>query len=106
MALPNVTAFTALTAVGATAFIANSATNFIFQVVVTSIGTNVVVRFQGSLDGTNFFNLEAADNTITANGVYGFAITGSPCLFVRANLISISTGTPTVTISLAQDTAP
>jgi len=106
MALPNVTAFTALTAVGATGFIANSSSSFCFQVVVANIGTNVVVRLQGSNDGTNFFNLQASDNTITANGVYGYAIANTPCLYVRANLISISTGTPTVTITLAQDTAP
>jgi len=106
MALPKITAFTALTAVGATAFASNSSESFVFQVVVTTIGTNVVVRLQGSNDGTNFFNQQASDNTITANGVYGYAISGFPCLYVRANLISISTGTPTVTITLAQDTAP
>lgn len=106
MALPKITAFTALTAVGATAFQSNSSDSFVFQVVVASIGTNVVVRLQGSNDGTNFFNLQASDNTITANGVYGYAISGFPCLYVRGNLISISTGTPTVTITLAQDTAP
>ena len=106
MALPNVTAFTALTAVGATAFVANSAASFVFQVVVASIGTNVVVRLQGSNDGTNFFNLQASDNTITANGVYGYAISNYPCLYVRANLITILTGSPTVTITLSQDTAP
>lgn len=106
MALPNVTAFTALTAVGATGFIANSSSSFCFQVVVANIGTSVVIRFQGSNDGTNFFNLQASDNTITANGVYGYAISGFPCLYVRANLISISTGSPTVTVTLAQDIAP
>jgi hypothetical protein len=106
MALPNVTAFTALTAVGPTAFVANSAASFVFQVVVATIGTSVVVRLQGSNDGTNFFNLQASDNTITANGVYGYAIANTPCLYVRANLITIVTGSPTVTITLAQDTAP
>ena len=34
------------------------ASEITFQVTVSSIGTNVVVRFEGSLDNTNFFNLD------------------------------------------------
>jgi hypothetical protein len=72
--------------------------NTTFQVNVSSIGTNVVVRFEGSLDGTNYFNLDQSntDTTLTANGTYGFALSGCPVKFVRFRLVSISGGTPSV----------
>jgi hypothetical protein len=69
-----------------------------FQVTVSNIGTNVVIRFEGSLDGTNFFNLSSTntDTTITANGTYGYALSGCPVQYARLRLVSISTGTPSV----------
>lgn len=69
-----------------------------YQVTVTDIGTNVVVRFEGSLDNTNFFNLDqgGADTTITANGTYGFALNGCPVKHIRLRLVSLSGGTPSV----------
>jgi hypothetical protein len=68
-----------------------------FQVTVADIGTNVVVRFEGSLDGTSYFNLNAAnaDFTITANGTTGYFLV-APVRFVRFRLVSLSGGTPTV----------
>ena len=51
-------------------------------VTVAAIGTNVVVRVEGSNDDSNYFNLSAAgtDTTITANGTYGFQYSGVyPC---------------------------
>ena len=102
MTLPTVTSFTALTAVGVTAFQSlDSGTNICFQATVASIGTNVVVRLSGSLDGTNFFNLHESDITITANGTYGHVFANTPVLYVRCELVSISTGTPTVTFKVA-----
>ena len=73
--------------------------NMTFQVTVASIGTNVVVRFEGSLDGTNYFNLDQSntDTTLTANGTYGFALSGCPVKFTRLRLVSLSGGTPSVT---------
>lgn len=67
-----------------------------FQVTVSSIGTNVVVRFEGSLDGTNFFALAATDTTITANGTTGYNFANFPLKAIRGRLVSIFTGTPTV----------
>jgi len=48
-----------------------------FQFKVAAINTSVTVRVQGSLDGTNWFNLDSndADYTVTANGTYGLKST-------------------------------
>ena len=101
MTLPTVTSFTALTAAGVTAFQSlDSGTDICFQVTIASIGTNVVIRLSGSLDGTNFFNLHS-DITLTANGTYGHVFANTPVLYVRCELVSISTGTPTVTFKVA-----
>lgn len=101
MTLPTVTSFTALTAAGVTAFQSiDSGNNICFQVTVASIGTNVVIKLSGSLDGANFFNLQS-DATLTANGTYGYVFANTPVLYVRGELVSISTGTPTVTIKVA-----
>ena len=89
---------TSLTAAGTTQSIQVQASEITFQVTVSSIGTNVVVRFEGSLDGTNFFNLDedAEDTTITANGTTGYSLSGTPIEHVRLRLVSLSGGTPTV----------
>jgi hypothetical protein len=91
-------ALTSLTAAGTTSSIKVNAQAITFQVTVSSIGTNVVVRFEGSLDDTNFFNLDQdeLDTTITANGTRGFALNGCPVEYVRLRLVSVSGGTPTV----------
>ncbi len=87
-----------LTSAGVSSSIQTAGVNLTFQVTVSSIGTNVVIRFEGSLDDTSFFNLDqsSADTTITANGTYGFALNGCPTKFVRIRLVSLSGGTPTV----------
>jgi hypothetical protein len=87
-----------LTAAGVTLTQTVTGADMTFQVTVSSIGTNVVIRFEGSLDGTNFFNLSSAnvDTTITANGTYGYALSGCPVQFARLRLVSLSGGTPSV----------
>ena len=91
-------ALTSLTAAGTTNSIKVNAQAVTFQVTTSSIGTNVVVRFEGSLDDTNFFNLDQdeVDTTITANGTRGFALNGCPVEYVRLRLVSLTGGTPTV----------
>lgn len=88
----NTVGLTALTAAGTTTATEVQASAVTFQVTVTDINTNVVVRFEGSLDNTNFFNLDqsSADTTITANGTYGFALNGMPVTHVRLRLVSLS----------------
>jgi len=91
-------ALTSLTATGTTNSIKVNAQAITFQVTVSSIGTSVQVRFEGSLDNTNFFNLddEAQDTTISANGTTGYSLSGTPVEYVRLRLLSITGGTPTV----------
>lgn len=87
-----------LTAAGVTDAQKVTGASMTFQVTVSDIGTNVVLRFEGSLDGTNFFNLSSTntDTTITANGTYGYALSGCPVQYARLRLVSISAGTPSV----------
>ena len=87
----------ALTAPGVTAAQKSTGANLTFQVTVADIGTNVVIRFEGSLDGSNYFNLATGqvDYTITANGTYGYVLY-APVQYLRLRLVSISGGTPTV----------
>ena len=66
----------------------------VLQNVVTAITTNVIVRSEGSLDGTNWFNLDAneTDTTYTANGTYAMAYNGT-LKFIRLNFVSEAGGT-------------
>lgn len=79
------------------------AINASYNVTVASIGTNVVLRTEFSLNGgTTWFPCNAADTTITANGQYMIPVMANnvqPPL-VRLNWVSTSGGTPTVTGNL------
>ena len=94
----NTETLTTLTAVGTTAAAEVRSNSVSYQVTVSNIGTDVVVRFEGSLDNTNFFNLDQSglDTTITGNGTYGFALNGCPVKYVRLRLVGITGGTPSV----------
>ena len=107
MSSPIVQTFAALTAVGATGFQAiGSQDNILIAATVASIGTNVVIALQGSVDAVNWFNLNSSGNiTLTANGTYGYSIVQVPVPYVRGNLISISGGSPSVIFSIALSTA-
>ena len=87
-----------LTSVGTTQSVKVLASAITFAVTVSSIGTNVQVRFEGSLDNQSFFNLddEDQDTTISANGTIGRSLDGTPVKFVRLRLVSITGGSPTV----------
>jgi hypothetical protein len=78
-----------------------AATTFGVQVKVASVSTNVVVRVEGSLNGTDFFNLDTSDKTLTANGVYFYNYTDLPLKTIRCNLVTITGGTPTVTFAVS-----
>ena len=90
--------FSSLTSVGVTDSAQTAGVSLMFQVTVSGVGTNLVVRFEGSLDNVNFFNLDQdnTDTTITANGTTGYALNGCPVKYARVRLVSISGGTPTV----------
>lgn len=104
MSAPVVTTLGTLTSAGTTAFAGGeSADNAIFQVTVSSIGTNVVIRLEGSVDATNWFNLDSnnVDTTITANGTYGYALVQVPVPYLRGRLVSLSGGTPSVVFKVS-----
>jgi hypothetical protein len=87
-----------LTSAGAGSAVQCGGVSMTFQITVSNIGTNVVIRFEGSLDGSSYFNLDSAnaDTTITANGTYGYALSGCPVKYIRLRLVSLSGGTPSV----------
>lgn len=87
-----------LTAAGVGTEVLCGGVNMTYQVTVSNIGTNVVVRLEGSLDQQGWFNLDQTntDTTITANGTYGYALSGCPVKWTRLRLVSISGGTPSV----------
>ena len=91
-----------LTTTGVTSSQVTTGINLCFQIVLAGVGTDVVIRLEGSLDDTNFFNLDETeqDTTLTANGTYGYALNGCPVKFVRVRLVSIAGGTPTVGIKV------
>jgi len=104
MALPLVSTLGTLTAAGVTDYANSSrADNTVFQVTVSSIGTNVVIRLEGSLDASNWFNLDAynVDTTITANGTYGYSVMQAPVVYMRGRLVSLSGGSPSVVFKIA-----
>lgn len=83
--------------------------NHTMQVLVASIGTDVVVELEGSHDGTNFFDIPLDSETpvtglavtlnratITANGTYALIAKNTVLKFIRLHLVSINTGSPTV----------
>ena len=85
-----------LSAVGTTSAQKTTGASLSFQVKVANIGTNVVVRFEGSIDGEDYFNLSLlGDFTITSNGVAGYFIV-APVQFIRLRLVSISGGSPVI----------
>jgi len=91
-----------LTAVGVTSSQATTGVNLCFQIVLDSVGTDVVIRLEGSLDDENFFNLDETeqDTTLTTNKTYGYALNGCPVKFIRVRLVSITGGTPTVSVKV------
>lgn len=64
------------------------------SVTVATINTSVTLRVEGSLDGTNWFNLSAndTDTTYTANGTYGFVVEATVDN-IRLNFVSEAGGT-------------
>jgi len=86
-------------ATGATSGVRVNSRAFLLQTQVANVGTSVTVRLEGSLDGTNYFPL-GTDTTYSANGFFALTLLEIPAAFVRANLVTINTGTPTVTFTL------
>jgi len=83
--------FTQLTAAGSTAvFRTNDVLDHTFQVTVAAIDTSVDIRVEGSLDNTNWFNMDddLTDTQYTANGVYMLHKDNFKCEFIRFTFVS------------------
>jgi hypothetical protein len=68
---------------------------FLFAPTVTNINTNVVVRLDGSLDGTNYAPI-ISGQTITGNGTSFYSVTNMPVKFIQPVFVSESGGTAAV----------
>ena len=78
-----------------------STTDYTLIVTVASVNTNVIVRLEGSIDGTNYAPI-IANQTITANGTTAYNVSGRPVKWLRTNWVSEAGGTAaTVTFSVA-----
>ena len=76
-------------------------TDYTLIVIVSNINTSVVVRLDGSIDGTNFAPI-IADQTISSNGPHAFSVSGRPVKWVRPRFVSEVGGTAAlVTFNLA-----
>lgn len=71
-----------------------STRNYSLVVTVSNIDISVVVRLDGSIDGTSYAPL--ISNTITENGNYIYNSVGSPVKKIRANFFKETGGTNAV----------
>lgn len=68
---------------------------FLFATTVATINTNVVVRLDGSLDGTNYAPI-ISGQTITGDGTYFYNVTNMPVKYIQPVFVSESGGTTAV----------
>jgi len=71
-----------------------STRNYTLMVKVENLNTNVVVRLEGSTDGTNFGAM--ISNTITVDGTYAYNVNGFPMKQLRANFLREVGGTDAI----------
>jgi hypothetical protein len=77
-----------------------STRNYTLIATVQNIDTNVVVRLEGTLDGTNYGAL--ISNTITENGTYAYNVSGFPVKKIRGNFLRrVGGNNATVTFQMA-----
>lgn len=67
-----------------------STRNYTLSATVYDVDESVVVRLEGSLDGTNYGVM--ISNTITEDGTYIYNTSGVPVSFLRANFYRESGG--------------
>lgn len=68
-----------------------STRNYTMLVTVSNLDTSVVVRLEGSNNGTDFGPL--LSETITQNGTYAYNSIGFPVKFIRGNFLKENGGT-------------
>ena len=101
--IPKVVVFAQLTGVGST--VAQDGAQykfFTFQYKIASIGTNVVVRAEGSNDGDDWFNLNDArvDTTELLDGTFVLHKANFKCQFVRFTIVSENGAAVTIDVTL------
>ena len=88
--------FTTLAAPGATSDVLDmgGCEDIVFQYTIATMNTTVVVRGEGSLDNSSWFNLDTdeQDTTQTADGTYAMQYSGRVG-FVRFRFVSETGGT-------------
>ena len=72
--------------------------DYTLLVTVAEIDTNVIVRLDGSIDGTNYAPIIAAQ-TITANGSYSYSVSSRPVKFIKGVFVSESGGDNSATVA-------
>ena len=84
----NIHQWDTLTADGSTPAVEVNATNFTF--VDTIVGTSVTISHQGSLDNTNWFELESHSHTQSGTDAHFYS--DRPMRYVRATASNIGAG--------------
>ena len=71
--------------------------NHTFQLVTANISTNAIVRAEGSLDDSNWFNMsdDNSDTTLTTDGTYCMYKANFKTKYIRVNFVSESGATNT-----------
>lgn len=75
--------------------------NITCQYTIAGLTTNTVtIRLEASIDGTTWFNLDPTDSdtTITTNKTSAFILSNVALYNIRFNLVSLSGGSPTVSV--------
>jgi len=86
--------FTQLVAPGVTPAVdVDAVNNHVFQIKLANKDTSVDVNLEGSLDGTNFFKIKAADVQYTTDGMYYLTETDLQVKYVRFSFVSEIGGT-------------
>lgn len=68
---------------------------FTWQIIITGAPTSITVNLEGSLDGTNWFQLDTY--TGSANAMQH--VVNKPVAYLRGNLVTLTGGSsPTVTV--------
>lgn len=69
--------------------------SFVLQYTIAGISTNVVVKAEGSLDNSNWFNLDDSGNntTHTSDGTFQMHKENTPVTYLRFTMVSESGGT-------------
>jgi hypothetical protein len=78
-----------VTGAGTTLNLYDSYSTFTFNKTIAGVFSALVVNYEGSLDGTNWFQI-GTDNAVTAGATF---VVDKPVRYVRANVATFTGGT-------------